>query len=242
WAVSVTPREVIAAEALASSGFAVVEFFTSEGCSSCPPADEVLAALDRHARRTGSPIYAVGYHVDYWDGLGWPDRFGDPAHSARQRRYARALASGRSYTPQAVVNGAVEFVGSDVRRMVDTVAAALDATPAVTLTATFDRSDVQKTWFRVDADGLEAGKDYVATAVRTLRSATSAVDAGENRGRTLSHVNIVREAATAELDADGTATIALSRTASDDEEEVVVWVSETAIGPIVAATRVDPRQ
>ena len=91
--------------AVAGEPFAVVELFTSQGCSSCPGAEAVLRDLSAHARESGLRIIPIEWHVDYWDRLGWPDPFGDPEHSQRQRRYARALGQRGPYTPQIIVNG-----------------------------------------------------------------------------------------------------------------------------------------
>ncbi|MEM9704235.1 MAG: DUF1223 domain-containing protein, partial [Planctomycetota bacterium] len=95
--------------------FAVVELFTSQGCSSCPPADAVLEALAERAAEeaeNGRILLPISWHVDYWNRLGWADPYSDARHTARQRAYAAELSDGRVYTPQAVVNGAAETVGS----------------------------------------------------------------------------------------------------------------------------------
>lgn len=88
----------------AGDGFALVEMFTSQGCNSCPPAEDVLSEIDRDARERGSPVYALGFHVDYWDHLGWADPFGAEAHTLRQEAYARQ--AGR-LPERAVLNVAV---------------------------------------------------------------------------------------------------------------------------------------
>src|SRR5271170_1584198 len=89
---------------------AVVELFTSEGCSSCPPAETYVGEL---AQRPG--VLALSFHVDYWDDLGWRDRFGIPEATPRQRAYARAMSLSSVYTPQVVIDGHEDFVGSDRR-------------------------------------------------------------------------------------------------------------------------------
>ncbi|MEL7087271.1 MAG: DUF1223 domain-containing protein, partial [Planctomycetota bacterium] len=96
--------------------FAVVELFTSEGCSSCPPAEAVLNRLDRDARQGHQRIFTLAFHVDYWNRLGWTDPFSDRAYSDRQRDYAVTLRERSIYTPQMVVNGTTGFVGSHARR------------------------------------------------------------------------------------------------------------------------------
>lgn len=93
-----------------NTGFAVVELFTSEGCSSCPPADEVVAKIQRESKDV--PVYILAYHVDYWNRLGWKDVFSSAEYSKRQNDYANYLNLQSVYTPQIVVNGKTEFVGS----------------------------------------------------------------------------------------------------------------------------------
>src|SRR5664279_1257987 len=95
-------------------GFAILELFTSEGCSSCPAAEDVFAEI---ARENNKDVYILEFHVDYWDNLGWKDPFSNAVYSDRQRQYARFLALQSIYTPQAIVNGSTELVGSDKARL-----------------------------------------------------------------------------------------------------------------------------
>jgi hypothetical protein len=110
------------APAPAAPGFAVVELFTSEGCSSCPPADQVLADVSH-----GAGVYALEYHVDYWNSLGCRDPYSAAAYSDRQRAYADALGEDQVYTPQMIVNGTNAFVGSNRQRAEAAIAAGLAA-------------------------------------------------------------------------------------------------------------------
>ncbi|MCA9557144.1 MAG: DUF1223 domain-containing protein, partial [Myxococcales bacterium] len=114
-------------------GFAVVELFTSEGCSSCPPADANLARLLKAAG--DRPVLGLSWHVDYWDRLGWKDPFSSDAATARQNAYAKAWGTRRLYTPQMVVNGRDEFVGSSEAQADAAVAAALKGPATVALSA-----------------------------------------------------------------------------------------------------------
>src|SRR5919197_1244382 len=105
----------------------VVELFTSEGCSSCPPADQLLERLAAAGAIDGAQVVALGEHVDYWDRLGWRDRFSSPAFTARQAVYVRRFNDESAYTPQMVVDGRAGLVGSDagaVRRAIAKAAAA----------------------------------------------------------------------------------------------------------------------
>ena len=155
----------------------VLELFTSQGCSSCPPADALLGAL---AERPD--VVALSWHVDYWDHIGWTDRFALPEATARQRDYARALKSGRLYTPQLVVDGRLDVVGSDRARIMPLVA----RRPAATsIAATIGPAGLS---VRV---GAGAGEGDVAV-VPFLKQARTPVGRGENSGRTLTESHLAR--------------------------------------------------
>jgi len=108
-----------------AAGFAVIELFTSEGCSSCPPADEALAQINAEF---GTNVFALSFHVDYWDYLGWKDEFSNPMYSQRQQQYASVFKLESIYTPQVIVNGQKEFVGSDKTLLNKTITESLKAT------------------------------------------------------------------------------------------------------------------
>jgi hypothetical protein len=176
--------------ATSSPGPVVVELFTSEGCSSCPPADAILSKLEREQSVPGVTIIALGEHVDYWNYLGWPDRFSSGAFSARQERYQRRVfPRGVVYTPQIVVDGVAEAVGSDagaVRRAI--AKAAQRPKLAMHLRAARSSDDLR---VAVDIDGVtERPAALVLIAVED--GLTTDVRRGENRGRTLSHDAVVR--------------------------------------------------
>ncbi|MBI1292936.1 DUF1223 domain-containing protein, partial [bacterium] len=116
---------LVGAARASADGVAVVELFTSEGCSSCPPADRVLAELNRAARdQHDSNTIALSWHVDYWDRLGWKDPYSSPENSQRQVEMARDANGGRVYTPQAIVNGRATLVGSRRQQLTETIATA----------------------------------------------------------------------------------------------------------------------
>jgi hypothetical protein len=225
------------------AGVAVVELFTSEGCSSCPPADGVLAEVSRQGREGGLPVYAVAFHVDYWDDLGWPDRFASPAHTARQRAYGRAFGARGVYTPQMVVDGTDAFVGSNRDRALDSVARALGrpATAVVSLRARPSGPDA----IAVDYDVKGAAAGSTLSIVVVDRPVTVAVRAGENAGRSLHHTDTARALTTVAL-AHPSGTAVLQVPADATRDGVLAFVQEPpreggdlASGmPIVGAARV----
>ena len=168
----------------------LVELFTSEGCSSCPPADLLLSRLMQESPIEGVPIVALGFHVDYWDRLGWKDRFSSAAFTERQNQYAAAWKTDRIYTPQAVVDGRFEFVGTDVRRVVGAIAEA-GARPHATVKV--ETAPGPSPSLRIDvappAGAALAGEVLLVIAEDNL---ASEVKAGENANRRLEHMAVVR--------------------------------------------------
>jgi len=169
----------------APPGFAVVELFTSEGCSSCPPADRLLLELSQR----GGSVYALEFHVDYWNSLGWRDPYSAAAYSDRQRAYA---GGGQVYTPQMIVNGTNAFVGSDRERAEAAITAGLSTRPRVALTA---QLAADRLTYR--APGAPKGANLCVAIVDAHRS--TRVPRGENAGKTLEHARVVRAFTSAPL-------------------------------------------
>jgi hypothetical protein len=161
----------------------VVELFTSEGCSSCPPADALLAELVKRP-----DVLALSFHVDYWDRLGWKDPFSSAAATARQRDYAALLGLGSGYTPQIVVDGRWQAVGSD-RGEVDHALSAAERQPAPTVPVTLALADGRA---RVEFGAAAGAAAADVLLVGFDRRHTDRVGGGENDGRTLTHVDVVR--------------------------------------------------
>ena len=170
-----------------ASGVALVELFTSEGCSSCPPADEALAAA---AKAWPANVFVLGYHVDYWDRLGWKDAFSSAAWTARQNQYASHLHLNSIYTPQAIVNGKTEFTGSDKAKLYKTIEQEL--TIPVNVSLNLDaHSNPDKSitvWYK-----LSPAPGYTLNIALVQRNADTPVKRGENEGKLLHHINIVRD-------------------------------------------------
>ena len=164
----------------------LLELFTSEGCSSCPPADALLANLETEHR---SNVFILTYHVDYWDRLGWKDSFSSPDYTARQKLYAAKFNSESIYTPQLVVNGTTEFTGSDEAKLRSELSAKLTGANAEELKVELSKKDNNNFTLRYN---LPASKDQMLNVALIQAEATTNVKRGENRGRKIHHVNIVR--------------------------------------------------
>jgi hypothetical protein len=166
----------------------LVELFTSEGCSSCPPADALLMDLDLHQPVAGAEVIALGEHVDYWNELGWKDRFSSAEYTQRQERYASHFHLGSAYTPQMVVNGRTEFVGNDQSRAASVIGAAArqrSTKAAIAIGVSGDAVDVNIT---------NAGPRPLDVFLALTESDLSTqVGRGENHGRLLHHTAVVRD-------------------------------------------------
>ena len=176
----------------------IVELFTSEGCSSCPPADQTLSWLRERQPIEGAKVIALSEHVDYWNSLGWTDPYSSAAFSERQQQYAQTLKS-EPYTPQMVVDGKVQFVGSDRKQAVAAVSNELKAPRATVELEPINpasSSDGNSVLFSIKVKDLSrlnsTGKAVVLLAV-TEDNLKSNVRGGENSGRSLTHAGVVRE-------------------------------------------------
>lgn len=167
--------------ASAEEPLAVVELFTSQGCSSCPPADAFLGELSvRH------DVLALAYHVDYWDYIGWKDIYANPAYTQRQRAYARRFDLSYIYTPQMVVNGHFETSGNKRRALLQVIEQEIRAVSEITLSVRGGQ---------IVLDGPQQDQAVALYQVTYLKEEKTKIRRGENRGKTLSEYNIVTELA-----------------------------------------------
>ena len=174
----------------------IVELFTSEGCSSCPPADSFLAQLDAQQPLGSAQIIALEEHVDYWDEQGWKDPFSSSTWTARQRDYAGTLRNGNPYTPQMVVDGIDGFVGSQVgtaRQEIEKAAVVKKSRVEITRLSLVPGKSLSLN-VNVEKLGSLAPKDTAEVILAISESGLhSAVKAGENNGKELQHSPVVRE-------------------------------------------------
>lgn len=216
---------------------AVVELFTSEGCSSCPPADKLLSKLALTAEKSHQKIFPLSFHVDYWDRLGWKDPYSNSLYSYRQRQYAEALSLNSVYTPQIIVNGTTEFVGSDESKLDDAVEKVLRTNATATFTAlqtTF--AEGNKIKVRYTIQGNIKGCDLHVALISKQES--TAVKRGENTGRQLNHTNVVRQFVTTNADTIGE--VAIDMPTENNNTIIIAYMQNKANGQIIAAAQTTP--
>lgn len=223
----------------------IVELFTSEGCSSCPPADAVLSRLDRTQPVAGAEVIPLAMHVDYWNHLGWSDPFSSPAFSARQGEYASAYGKDGVYTPQMIVDGVTEFPGGNGGRAAATIAKAASAPKAETQITRAARQPAEGVRLAVSLKNIPKLSDgdaaYVLLAVTESNLSTD-VARGENAGRRLPHVGVVRSLTTVGNLADARggafdteAVVLLKKNWRHENLRVVVFAQERGSRRILAA-------
>lgn len=164
----------------------MVELFTSEGCSSCPPAERVLAKLQLEQPFEKAEIITLALHVDYWDDLGWKDKFSSPLYTQRQKVYDRKFRTGRIYTPQMVVDGDQEFVGSNFDKAEKAINKAIDSEKAQINISMIDGK------LKIDVSNIPKHEESTVYLVLAEDNLKSDVKSGENAGKNLSHVSVVR--------------------------------------------------
>ncbi len=203
----------------------VVELFTSQGCSSCPPADKML-----HALAERDDVIALALHVDYWDYIGWKDQFAQTKFTKRQRNYA-ALGNRRSiYTPQMIVSGVTSVVGAKAIELSEAISAHAATPSGVDLSLTREGNSVV---VYGDANGAEG--PFVVQIVRYAPRIEVRITRGENAGKTLAYANVVTEWNVLG-EWDGRKPLSMS-TRLNADVPVVVIVQKQQFGPILAAAR-----
>jgi hypothetical protein len=206
----------------------VVELYTSQGCSSCPPADQILAELQER-----DDVISIALHVDYWDYIGWKDAFGHPGHADRQRAYAAKGGRRSVYTPEMVVNGQTDVVGAKPMAL----SKAIDTHKMKGVRSNLDATRSGNT---VNLRGTVPTGTVVPMEIHVLHvipSETVMITRGENRGKTYEYTNIAHDWRVVGT-WDGQGPLEMSIDVSDDDP-VIVLVQEADAGAIVAAARLD---
>ena len=216
--------------------FAVVELFTSEGCSSCPPADALLGEIVQESRKNGQRVFALAFHVDYWDYIGWKDPFASRVFSERQRQYCEAFRSNRIYTPQMIVNGQREFVGSDGSRANAAIQWALAQPARVEVKLQKQKtSPSNELMLSYEVAGLS--KEAWLNIALVERGLVNNIKRGENSGRILQHENVVRVFQTVSLknSRSGLVTIELPNTVKLQNSSIIGYVQDAKTMEVLGA-------
>ena len=235
--VCIFPIKVFSEEkiTIAPNAFAIVELYTSQGCSSCPPADQMLNRLTQLAKEGDKPIYTLAFHVDYWDYLGWKDLYSHSTYTQRQRDYARWHGKRNIYTPQMIVNGTKEFSGYNNVKAAEAINQSLVRPANVlidvnlrmaddTITVQYKVSDVKDN-STLNIAIVESGReDYIPR--------------GENAGKTLKHDHVVRGFGTyRDYDREGWMTFQIPEDLDPGQAEVIVFVQDLKTLEMIGATQ-----
>ncbi len=216
----------------------VIELFTSEGCSSCPPADALLVDLSRKSPPGGVKLILLGEHVDYWNYIGWTDRFSSAAFSERQNSYATHLHLATVYTPQMVIDGHLQLVGNEAAGVYRNISKAAAEPKPARVSLLWERQ--QKVHIAVQTPAGERPKVLLAITEDGL---STSVGAGENGGRTLNHAAVVRQLKELGTATNGQFESSVEVAAHSDwnpaKLKVVVLVQQPGTGKILGAESLD---
>ncbi len=214
-------------------GFAVLELYTSEGCSSCPTAEALMPKLKE---QYGADLYILEFHVDYWNRLGWTDRFSNSEYSDRQRAYTDVFNSNTVYTPQAVINGRHQLVGSrasNLEKIIDIEIA--EHKPEKELKIWLEKASNSS--LIVNFSSKLSDDEFIYLAL-VQQEAHTQVRSGENKGKLLKHTNIVRS-----LDMSfgetGKKTIDIPKDAFLNNCHIIAFVQNSATKAITAVKRAE---
>lgn len=221
----------------------LVELFTSQGCSSCPPADRVLQRLVEDAEAGQLEVIALSYHVDYWNRLGWKDPYSQAAFSERQRQYAQVLPDRRVYTPQMVIQGQQAHVGSrekEVRASILHLSQQPQTTTISTTLKTVTTKNSQRE-ISYEISGRTAGIILQTALVETTLG--NDVPRGENSGHHLAHANVVRTlSSTIDPPLQGILTIDTNILKNPNNGKIVLFVQDTEQMTVLGATELSLKQ
>ncbi|SFD47900.1 Protein of unknown function [Flavobacterium phragmitis] len=216
-------------------GFALLELYTSEGCSSCPPADELLGKIQNEYRDKN--VFVLAYHVDYWDKQGWKDIFSNADYTKRQYDYAQFMGKEPIYTPQVIINGKTDFIGSQETSLRNGIKSALSKPALANLSLeTAKNSNILSVQYNVES----TSKNSRLLLAVVQKEAKSNVKRGENANRVLLHYQIVRQLQTVNLSKGkkGTATISLPKNYNSQGFEVIGFVQDADSGVVLGVKRV----
>ncbi|WP_316634051.1 DUF1223 domain-containing protein [uncultured Flavobacterium sp.] len=217
----------------AHKGFALLELYTSEGCSSCPPADELMGKIQNEYKDRN--LYVLSYHVDYWDRQGWKDVFSNTDYTKRQYDYAKFMDKDPIYTPQLIINGKIDYIASQETAVRNGIKSALSkpVTTNLSLEASQANNNLSVNY---NIEGTFKNSSLLIAIVQ--KAAKTNVKRGENANRVLSHYQIVRHLHSVDLKSTkGTIAVHLLKGFNTKDFEVIGFVQDKNNGSILGATR-----
>jgi len=219
---------------LQASPVAVVELFTSEGCSSCPPADRLASQIDKSYKSQNKPVYVLAFHVDYWDYIGWKDRFAKHKFSERQGMYAEKFNLGSIYTPQMIVNGQTEFVGSNSSAAENAIKDALKTNSQyrISLNVSWTSPQQLSIKYSLTSNPVNALINFALVE----KNLSSNVKRGENSGRKLEHDNVVREFDTSIAKEKSERTLKIDKNINLNNTTLIAYIQDKNSFKIIGAT------
>lgn len=220
-----------ASAADSSDQLVLVELFTSEGCSSCPPADKLLSELSKR-----NDVVALSFHVNYWDRLGWKDPFSNQEFTDRQETYGKKFQSSGVYTPQMIVNGKVEFVGSDRVKAENAISKNAAAFPAKIHLKSQPDGNVLSVNFELEGNFM--GKTLFLALVED--GIDTDVKRGENSGRKLHHDNVVRQLESMSIthQRSGSLSLTIPEGAVKEHCHIVAWLQVPNGGEVLGLAKI----
>ncbi|MBX7125537.1 MAG: DUF1223 domain-containing protein [Cyclobacteriaceae bacterium] len=213
----------------------VIELFTTQGCSSCPAADELVREFVDMGVRDNQELYGLSFHVTYWDHLGWKDPYSSATFTERQKLYQQLLSVPQLYTPQVIVNGRHELVGSNPIALRSAIDAAMRETPRYEIKA---RALATPTAAEVQYTLQRAPGDAVVTVALVDKERRNYVPRGENKGLTLVHHDVVRALVVQEAAVDGVVRLELPADFNTGNSAVILYVQQRRTMKVLGATKV----
>ncbi|MDN5200799.1 DUF1223 domain-containing protein [Fulvivirgaceae bacterium BMA10] len=217
------------------SSTVVVELFTSQGCSSCPSADRLLSNIIDEAEEEGTHVFGLSFHVSYWNYLGWKDPYSQEAFNKRQSAYAYAFNNSNIYTPQMVVNGQAEFVGSNKTLAQEQIKKALTRSNSIQIT--LEKLEKQSNSLSISYKLNEVLDSHALHFGLVERELENYVPRGENRGLTLKHDNVVRVFKSIGMNQKGVISLNIPDDIDFDKSAVIVYAQDMTSMKVKGATR-----
>ncbi|SHM74506.1 Protein of unknown function [Flavobacterium chilense] len=215
-------------------GFALLELYTSEGCSSCPPADELLGKIQKEQKENN--VYVLSYHVDYWDKQGWKDIFSNVDYTKRQYDYARYMGKDPVYTPQVIINGKIDYIGSQETSLRNGIRTALSKSGSASLNLESTQNG-ENLAVNYAVETISKNSRLFIAVVQ--KEAKSNVKRGENANRVLSHYQIVRHLQSVDLNKikKGITSVHLPKDYNSKDFEIIGFIQDMNSGAILEVKR-----